>query len=89
MATLPDWFSYFGGLADKIGGSVVPTDKPNFMVYTRNEPVGVVAAITPWNSPLLLLSWKLAPALAAGCHDRHQAERSHPGLLLGARPACA
>ncbi len=67
MATLPDWFSYFGGLADKIGGSVVPTDKPNFMVYTRNEPVGVVAAITPWNSPLLLLSWKLAPALAAGC----------------------
>ena len=67
MATLPDWFSYFGGLADKVGGSVVPTDKPNFMVYTRNEPVGVVAAITPWNSPLMLLSWKLAPALAAGC----------------------
>ena len=67
MATLPDWFIYFGGLADKVGGSVVPTDKPNFMVYTRNEPVGVVAAITPWNSPLMLLSWKLAPALAAGC----------------------
>lgn len=67
MATLPDWFRYFGGLADKVGGSVVPTDKPNFLVYTRNEPVGVVAAITPWNSPLMLLSWKLAPALAAGC----------------------
>jgi acyl-CoA reductase-like NAD-dependent aldehyde dehydrogenase len=67
MAVLPEWFTYFGGLADKVGGSVVPTDKPNFLVYTRNEPVGVVAAITPWNSPLLLLSWKIAPALAAGC----------------------
>jgi len=42
-------------------------DKPNFLVYTRREPAGVVAAIVPWNSPLLLLCWKLAPALAAGC----------------------
>ena len=44
-----------------------PSDRPNYFVYTRQEPVGVVAAIVPWNSPLLLLTWKLAPALAAGC----------------------
>jgi aldehyde dehydrogenase (NAD+) len=65
--SLPDWYRYFGGLADKVQGAVVPTAKNNFLVYTQHEPVGVVAAITPWNSPLLLLTWKLAPALAAGC----------------------
>ncbi len=67
MAYLPEWYYYFAGLADKLQGSVIPSDKPNYLVYTRNEPVGVVAAIVPWNSPLLLLTWKLAPALAAGC----------------------
>ena len=67
MAYLPEWYYYFGGLADKLQGSVIPSDKPNYLVYTRQEPVGVVAAIVPWNSPLLLLTWKLAPALAAGC----------------------
>ena len=64
---IPQWYRYFGGLTDKIEGSVVPIDKPNMFTYTRHEPVGVVAAITPWNSPLLLATWKLAPALAAGC----------------------
>jgi aldehyde dehydrogenase (NAD+) len=64
---IPQWYHYFGGLADKIEGSVLPIDKPNMFTYTRHEPVGVVAAITPWNSPLLLATWKLAPALAAGC----------------------
>ncbi len=64
---LPEWYYYFAGLADKIEGRQIPTDKPNFLVYTRREPVGVVAAITPWNSPLLLMTFKLAPALAAGC----------------------
>jgi acyl-CoA reductase-like NAD-dependent aldehyde dehydrogenase len=63
---IPQWYYYFGGLADKIEGSVIPSDKPDILNYTRNEPLGVVAAITPWNSPLLLLSFKLAPALAAG-----------------------
>jgi len=67
MAYLPEWYYYFAGLADKLQGSAIPTDKPNYLVYTRHEPVGVVAAIVPWNSPLLLLTWKLAPALAAGC----------------------
>ncbi|MBS0290656.1 MAG: aldehyde dehydrogenase [Proteobacteria bacterium] len=63
---LPQWFYYFGGLADKIEGSVIPIDKPQVFNYTRYEPLGVVVAITPWNSPLLLASWKIAPALAAG-----------------------
>ena len=63
---LPQWFYYFGGLADKIEGAVIPIDKPGNFTFTRHEPIGVVAAITPWNSPLLLTAWKLAPALAAG-----------------------
>ena len=64
---IPQWYYYFGGLADKIEGAVVPIDKADMFTYTRHEPVGVVAAITAWNSPLLLLTWKLAAALAAGC----------------------
>jgi acyl-CoA reductase-like NAD-dependent aldehyde dehydrogenase len=67
LATIPDWFYYFAGLADKLEGTTIPSDKSNFLVYTRREPAGVIAAIVPWNSPLLLLCWKLAPALAAGC----------------------
>jgi (Z)-2-((N-methylformamido)methylene)-5-hydroxybutyrolactone dehydrogenase len=67
MQYLPEWFYYFAGAADKLEGSVVPSERPNFMIYTLHEPVGVVAAITPWNSPVLLLGFKLAPALAAGC----------------------
>ncbi|WP_027862635.1 aldehyde dehydrogenase [Marmoricola sp. URHB0036] len=67
LSYLPQWFHYYGGLADKLDGSVLPLDKKGFFAYTRREPVGVTAIITPWNSPLLLLAWKLAPALAAGC----------------------
>jgi acyl-CoA reductase-like NAD-dependent aldehyde dehydrogenase len=63
---IPQWFHYFGGLADKIEGRVIPIDKPGVFNFTREEPVGVIAAITPWNSPLMLAAWKLAPALAAG-----------------------
>lgn len=64
---VPQWFHYYGGLADKIEGAVPPLDKKGYFAYTKKEPVGVVAVITPWNSPLLLLAWKVAPALAAGC----------------------
>ena len=63
---LPNWYWYYGGLADKIEGSVIPIDKADVLNYTRHEPLGVVVCITPWNSPLLLLSFKLAAALAAG-----------------------
>jgi (Z)-2-((N-methylformamido)methylene)-5-hydroxybutyrolactone dehydrogenase len=63
----PEWWRYFGGLADKIEGAVVPIDKPDMFAFTRHEPVGVVAALTAWNSPLIFIAWKCAAALAAGC----------------------
>jgi aldehyde dehydrogenase (NAD+) len=63
----PESWYYYAGLADKIEGSVVPIDKPNHLAFTRHEPVGVVAALTAWNSPLLFIAWKAAPAIAAGC----------------------
>lgn len=63
---IPEWYRYFGGLSDKIEGAVLPIDKANMFAFTRHEPLGVIAAIVPWNSPLLLLTWKLAPLLAAG-----------------------
>jgi acyl-CoA reductase-like NAD-dependent aldehyde dehydrogenase len=67
MGALSTWFRYFAGWADKLAGESIPSDKPNFVAFTQRVPVGVVAAVVPWNSPLLLLTWKLAPALATGC----------------------
>src|SRR5499427_1175796 len=58
-------FQYYAGWADKIHGETVPV-KGNYLTYTLREPVGVVAAIVPWNFPLLLTAWKVAPALACG-----------------------
>ncbi len=63
---LAEWYRYYGGLADKVEGAVLPSDRPDIFNFTRYEPLGVVGMITAWNSPLLLLAWKLAPALAAG-----------------------
>ena len=64
---LPEWMYYFAGLATRAGGEVLPSDRPGYFAFTRKEPIGVVAAVTPWNSPCLLMMFKLAPALAAGC----------------------
>jgi acyl-CoA reductase-like NAD-dependent aldehyde dehydrogenase len=58
-------FQYYAGWADKVHGETIPV-KGNYLTYTLREPVGVVAAIVPWNFPLLLTSWKVAPALACG-----------------------
>jgi len=66
LASLPDYLYYYAGLADKIQGSQIPTNDLAILNYTQREPLGVVAAITPWNSPLTLTTSKLAPALAAG-----------------------
>ncbi|MBA2357244.1 MAG: aldehyde dehydrogenase [Actinobacteria bacterium] len=63
---VPDWLYYFGGLADKIEGSVIPVPRQSVLNYTLREPLGVVGVITPWNSPVLLTVFALAPALAAG-----------------------
>ncbi|RAJ69624.1 aldehyde dehydrogenase (NAD+) [Streptomyces sp. Amel2xB2] len=67
LVGLPDWYEFYAGLADKVRGASVPLSKSGFFGCTVKEPVGVCAAVTAWNSPLLLLTWKLAPALAAGC----------------------
>jgi aldehyde dehydrogenase (NAD+) len=67
MNGLGSWYHYHAGLADKLEGRQIPVPNRDYLVYTRREPVGVVAVITPWNSPLLLMTWKVAPALAAGC----------------------
>src|SRR5215210_7445552 len=58
-------FEYYGGWSDKVMGETIPV-KGNYLTYTLREPVGVVAAIVPWNFPLLLAAWKVAPALACG-----------------------
>ncbi len=58
-------FEYYGGWSDKVMGETIPV-KGNHLTYTLREPVGVVAAIVPWNFPLLLAAWKVAPALACG-----------------------
>ena len=63
----PEWWYYFGGLADKVEGAVVPIDKADHFTFTSHEPVGVVGALTAWNSPLIFIAWKCAPAIAAGC----------------------
>jgi (Z)-2-((N-methylformamido)methylene)-5-hydroxybutyrolactone dehydrogenase len=66
MNVIPNWFNYFAGTADKILGETIPLEKTTMLNYTLREPLGVVAMIVPWNSPLLIAAWKLAPALAAG-----------------------
>ncbi|SAL55164.1 aldehyde dehydrogenase [Caballeronia turbans] len=67
LKTIPEYWYYYGGLADKIEGAVMPVEKADVFAFTTHEPVGVVAALTAWNSPLQFLSLKCAPALAAGC----------------------
>ncbi len=80
---LDGWYQYYAGLADKLEGRQIPSPNPNYLVYTRREPAGVVAAITPWNSPLLLMTWKLAPALAAGCTVVIKPSEHAPASTLG------
>ncbi|MFV0372566.1 aldehyde dehydrogenase [Microbacterium sp.] len=66
MNALPEYYYYYGGLADKIQGAQIPVAVPAILNYTQREPLGVVGTITPWNSPLTLTTSKIAPALAAG-----------------------
>jgi acyl-CoA reductase-like NAD-dependent aldehyde dehydrogenase len=65
-AYVADYYRYYAGLADKIQGATLPIDKPNMHVFTTREPIGVVAAIVPWNAQMFLTATKLGPALAAG-----------------------
>lgn len=65
-AYIAEYFHYYAGLADKVHGDTLPIDKPNLLVMTLREPLGVIAAVVPWNSQLFLTAVKMAPALAAG-----------------------
>jgi aldehyde dehydrogenase (NAD+) len=77
-----DYYRYFAGLADKIEGSVLPIDKPDMHVFTRREPIGVVAAVVPWNAQMFLTATKLGPALAAGCSVILKASEMAPAPML-------
>ena len=67
LGAIVDCFEFYAGAATKNYGDSLPAPMPGYVAYTVREPVGVVGAIVPWNFPLLLASWKVAPALAAGC----------------------
>ena len=82
IAYVADYYRYYAGLADKIEGAVLPIDKPDMEVWTRREPIGVVAAIVPWNSQLFLAAVKIGPALAAGCTLVVKASEDGPAPLL-------
>lgn len=82
IAYVAEYYQYYAGLADKIEGAHLPIDKPDMEVWLRREPVGVVAAIVPWNSQLFLSAVKLGPALAAGCTVVLKASEDGPAPLL-------
>ncbi|RWG07157.1 aldehyde dehydrogenase [Mesorhizobium sp.] len=82
IAYVGDYYRYYGGLADKHEGAHVPIDKADLDVTIRREPIGVVAAVVPWNSQLFLSAVKLGPALAAGCTVVLKASEDGPAPLL-------
>ena len=79
---IAEYYRYFAGLADKVTGAHMPIDKPDMEAYTLREPIGVVAAIVPWNSQMFLSAVKVAPALAAGCTIVLKASEDAPAPLL-------
>ena len=81
-AYVGDYYRYYAGLADKIEGAVLPIDKPDMHVFTRRKPIGVVAAIVPWNAQMFLTATKLGPALAAGCTVILKASEVAPAPML-------
>ncbi|WCN09620.1 aldehyde dehydrogenase [Marinomonas mediterranea] len=77
-----NYYRYYAGLADKIEGQTLPIDKPDMHVFTKPEPIGVVAAVVPWNAQMFLTATKLAPALAAGCSVIIKASEVAPAAIL-------
>ena len=82
ISYVADFFRYYAGLADKMEGYHLPIDKPDMEVWLKREPLGVVAAIVPWNSQLFLAAVKIGPALAAGCTVVLKASEEAPAPLL-------
>ena len=81
-AYVADYYYYYAGLADKIHGDVIPIDKSDMHVFTSREPIGVVAAIVPWNAQMFLSATKIAPALAAGNTLVIKASEQAPAALF-------
>ncbi len=81
-AYVADYYRYYGGFADKIEGATLPIDKPNMHVFTTREPIGVVAAVVPWNAEMFLTATKVGPALAAGNTVVIKASEQAPAALL-------
>lgn len=82
ISYVAEYYRYYAGLADKIEGAHLPIDKPDMEVWLRREPVGVVAAVVPWNSQLFLSAVKIGPALAAGCCLVLKASEEAPAPML-------
>ncbi|OIQ44326.1 MAG: carnitine dehydratase, partial [Roseobacter sp. MedPE-SW] len=82
IAYVAEYYRYYAGLADKIEGAHLPIDKPDMEVWLRREPLGVVAAVVPWNSQLFLSAVKIGPALAAGCTVALKASEEGPAPML-------
>ena len=82
VSYVAEYYRYYAGLADKIEGAHLPIDKPDMEVWLRREPLGVVAAVVPWNSQLFLAAVKIGPALAAGCTVVVKASEEGPAPLL-------
>ncbi|WP_299950393.1 aldehyde dehydrogenase [uncultured Ruegeria sp.] len=82
IAYVAEYYRYYAGLADKIEGAHLPIDKPDMDVWLRREPIGVVAAVVPWNSQLFLSAVKIGPALAAGCTVVLKASEEAPAPML-------
>ena len=82
IAYVAEYYRYYAGLADKIEGATLAIDKADMDVWTRREPVGVVAAVVPWNSQLFLSAVKIGPALAAGCTLVVKASEDGPAPML-------
>ena len=82
IAYVAEYYRYYAGLADKMEGHVLAIDKPDMVTWVRREPVGVVAAVIPWNSQLFLSAVKIGPAIAAGCTLVVKASEAAPAPLL-------
>jgi aldehyde dehydrogenase (NAD+) len=79
---ISEFYHFFAGAADKIHGETLPIDKPDMFVFTNREPLGVIAAVVPWNSQLFLAAVKIGPALAAGNTVVMKASEHAPAALL-------
>ncbi len=85
---IADYYEFFGGAADKLGGTTYPTDKPDMLAFSLREPIGVVAGVVPWNNQLLLSAVKLGPALAMGNAVVFKASEHGPAAMLELARLC-